>query len=89
MQIRWSICLQRYCGACSPSAFSTSTSGVVNAVGFGHYDEVCLIIPHGPADVVLLEGHAHIMQPLRTHGRWRAIRRLSGSLNGIWFTLKD
>jgi hypothetical protein len=29
MQDRWSICVHRYRGACRPSAFSTSTSGVV------------------------------------------------------------
>ncbi len=40
-----------------------------DAVLFGYYAEVGLVVPHGPADVVLFEGDAHIVQPLGARGR--------------------
>lgn len=45
------------------------------AVGFNDDGEAALVIPHGPADVVLLQSDAHIVEPLRAGGGGREVTK--------------
>ncbi len=49
--------------------------GCGDAAGFGHDTESALIVPHGPADVILLQRHAHVVQPCGAGGRRRIVAK--------------